>query len=104
MSVYLKSGVRAFGLRPELLLGIIVAQGVWAEHGKILTVTSCTDGKHKAGSLHYKGLAVDFRSNDVGEQEQANLLTALKSRLGSDWDVLLEGDHYHIEFDPKEPY
>ncbi len=104
MNVHIKSGARVFGIKPELLLALIVADGIWTERGKMLTVTSFTEGKYMPGNLHYKGPGVDFLSNDLGNQEQADLLTTLKSRLGSDWNVLLEGDHYHVEFDPKEPY
>lgn len=59
------------------------------------------DGVHGKNSLHYKGLAIDIRTKDVALSRIAGFITALKARLGADYDVVNEGDHIHIEYDPK---
>ena len=57
---------------------------------------------HSVGSLHYYGLALDFRiyyfSADVLAKVYKELRQAL-CYLG--FDVVLEKDHIHIEYNPK---
>jgi len=103
----IKLGVRVHGLRPELVLAIIVAKDVWMDQGTHLVVTSVIDGVHKSGSAHYSGRAVDLRSHEL--QDPARAQVALAAALGPDFDVVLEGvgtpgAHIHVEFDPKSPY
>jgi hypothetical protein len=99
----LKPGVRITGIRPELLLAVIAAERVYEEAGHDLTLTACVDGKHVAGSFHYAGAAVDIRINDVPTTEVPKLIARIKSCVGEDFDVILEVDHLHIEFQPKNP-
>jgi len=69
-------------------------------------ITSGADGKHMATSLHYKNRAFDVRIWNIaggnGKEEAAAWVIRLKSTLGNNYDVVLESDHIHIEFDPKE--
>lgn len=104
----LKQGVTVGGVRPEITVAMMVTKGVWDDNGLVFTVTSITDGKHRAGSLHYEGLAFDVRTwvpgrpgvqlpSDVKER----IAKELRLALGKEFDVVVEGTHIHIEFDPK---
>lgn len=65
-------------------------------------VTSLRDGTHSVNSLHYKGLAADFRTRDFTPEAQKALQAAVHEGLNPrGYDVLLESDHLHVEFDPK---
>jgi hypothetical protein len=97
----LKPGVRVAGLRPEILLGVIAAERVFEEAGVDLVVTACIDGKHSAGSLHYAGQAVDLRTCDVAADVRPKLVARMSECLGEDYDVVLEADHIHLEFQPR---
>ena len=99
----LKPGVRVAGLRPEILFAIIAAERVCAEMGVDCVVTACVDGVHQAGSLHYCGLAVDLRNRDFRPGDADKAVARLKQCLGTDYDVVLENDHIHVEFDQKQP-
>ena len=55
-----------------------------------------------AGSLHYAGAAIDVRTRDVAADKTCRILAQLRSAWRGDFDVLLEGDHIHIEFQPKQ--
>ena len=72
-----------------------------------VVVTSGNDGTHLATSLHYKNLALDFRTGHnweaplMSEDEARELCEELKARLGMGFDVVLEKDHVHCEYDPK---
>lgn len=68
---------------------------------KQITITSVLDGKHKDGSKHYDGQAFDIRTFIYTVTELNELMAALKEALGPDFDVVLENDHIHIEYDLK---
>lgn len=95
----IKPGVKAAGLKAEALLGITVAESVYRQHGYELVVTSITDGKHMKGSLHYKGLAFDCRTNMMPASMKEKVTAALSEALGPEYDVVLEPTHIHVEFD-----
>lgn len=99
MIVSIKPGVRVRGLSNEILLAIVIAESVYRETQGLMVITSLTDGKHSVGSLHYTGEAVDLRLPSTIVIDQ--VVSQLKSALGSSYDVILETDHIHIEYDPK---
>jgi hypothetical protein len=70
--------------------------------GVTLTVTSGTDSVdvHRAGSLHGQGLAEDYRTRDMPLITQQVVSGAVAVALGADYDVVLEADHLHVEYDP----
>jgi len=74
---------------------------VYEEAGHDFTITACVDGKHMTGSLHYAGAAIDVRTRELAADEVQKLIARIKSCLGDAFDVLLEVDHIHIEFQPK---
>ncbi len=100
----LKSGARIAGLRPELVLAVVAAERVLEEIGVDCVISSGIDGRHSAGSLHYAGGALDLRSREVAPEKMNVLIARLRECLGEDFDVVLEVDHIHIEFQPKRPY
>ena len=65
------------------------------------TITPCVERKHMTGSLHYAGAAIDVRTRDLQPADVQKLIARIESCLGDDFDVLLEVDHIHIEFQPK---
>lgn len=72
-----------------------------ADTKKEIVVTSILDGVHSSKSLHYKGLAFDMRTHIYTQYEISKLMGSLKYMLGISYDVVLEKDHIHIEYDPK---
>ena len=104
MAIALKSSARIRGITPETLFAIRVAEGVFEDRKLgLMTITSCTDGKHSAGSKHYVGGAFDVRTRDIAKDALQLVAADIKERLGSEFDVVVEVDHLHIEFDPKTP-
>jgi hypothetical protein len=85
-------------------VGLLVADRVYQDHGHTLTITSICDSTHASGSLHYKGCAFDCRTAAAGimQEEADKLKDTLAMALGSEWDVVLEADHLHCEWDPKQ--
>lgn len=99
----LKKGVKTEGAQGQTWYAIGIAEVVYRDVNLQLVVTSITDGKHKEGSLHYKGLAFDLRTRDLSETEKQKILFRLKYLLEPQgYDVLIEADHIHIEYDPKK--
>ena len=98
-----KTGVRVTGIRPEILLAVVVAERVYEGLGADCMITACIDGKHMAGSLHYVGAAVDLRTQNLHPGDADKVIARIKECVGADYDVILEVDHIHIEFQPKAP-
>ena len=97
----LKQGVDINGIKPELILAMIIAEPIVAKHAPFV-VTSVCDGKHMQTSLHYMGLAMDIRTRDMKPEMIRPCVQELQEALGLQFDVVLEGDHIHVEFDPKD--
>lgn len=104
MKMQIKPGVRLIGLRPETCLAVTTAYSVFAHHDHDCVITSVTDGQHSYGSLHYAGCAFDLRSRHLNAETAQKVLADLKECLGQDFDVVLESDHFHVEYQPKEAY
>tara|TARA_Y100000310_G_scaffold269543_1_gene282809 strand:- start:454 stop:789 length:336 start_codon:yes stop_codon:yes gene_type:complete len=108
-----KEGVKLFGLRPEMLFALRVAERVYEsanifqdmtdQPGARLVVTSaCEPGGHSRGSLHYIGAAVDIRTRHAPKEDMEQTAGLIATALTDEFDVVLEDDHLHIEFQPKE--
>ena len=78
-----------------------VIASVYESGGYECVITSAFDGVHKQDSLHYIGRALDFRTRHLTDPLAFNIATAIRRALGPDFDVVLEEDHIHIEYDPK---
>lgn len=101
MKIRLKSPiVNLDGLTQEMLQALLKACIIWRQHGcETIMITSATDGQHMAHSRHYKGDALDLRSRDL--PDSIGMADQLRDSLSDEYDVILETDHIHVEFDPK---
>lgn len=97
-----KKGVRMDGVQPVIILALNKISRIYADYERPLVVTSAIDGEHKTGSLHWIGLAVDIRSRffDKPGIIAADIHYQLKS-LDKRYQVIVEKDHIHIEFDRR---
>lgn len=106
-----KQGVNIEGVKPECILGIICVNSYFEKQKIDLWITSVKDGKHGENSLHYGGYAFDARIRNLdgydrtisSEDKHLAILYAkdLKTLFGALFDVVVEGDHIHVEYDPK---
>jgi hypothetical protein len=94
--VTIKPGVQLRIASPQIVLAIVEADRILEGS---LVVTCVSDGKHMPGSRHYIGNAADFRL----PLNAASFVADLREALGAEYDVVLEGDHVHCEYDPKGP-
>ena len=105
MSLAIKTGARVGLTTPRMVLAALIIEGAYADSGiPLCTLTAGLDGKHMASSKHYTGDAWDVRINNVPPEKLEPLRKLIAERLGADFDVVLESDHFHVEFDPKTPY
>lgn len=96
----IKDGVILNGLDIRMRHILVAADDVWSQFGKELVVTCGLDGEHSAGSLHYYGLALDFRTNYFDPQTRFKVANALRKRLSSPCiEVIVESTHIHVEYD-----
>ena len=98
----IKKGVNMNGIQLVMRKVLVAAEKIWNGYGVTLVITSCVDGTHSAGSLHYYGLAVDLRSRSFDSTDLARTAARrLQRALGDDYDVVIEKTHIHVEYDPK---
>lgn len=96
----LKTGVKIRGIAPELLLGLFIADRIYKEKFQTeMVVTSVIDGVHMQGSKHYLGQGADLRIWGL-EAKVKVVVNELKLALDENFDIVEEGDHIHLEYDP----
>ena len=100
----LKEDVSIDGCRAEILIaGISIISPVFKRYGHQAVVTSGTEKyKHSAErSKHYAGDALDFRSRFFNSDKiKYDVAEELRKRLGKNFVVILEKDHFHIHYAP----
>ncbi len=97
-----KKGVKINNIKPEMVTALIVIEAIYLKYGVELVVTACTDGKHSKGSLHYVGYAIDTRTRNFLTDDIINQVADdIREALTDEFDVVVESDHLHIEFQPK---
>ena len=95
----IKVGVDISRLNREVRRALGVVGVFLQERGSELVVTSTYEGNHGAGSLHYANDAFDFRTPSwFGKLDGEKLA----GKLGGGYDVVVESDHIHVEWDPKK--
>lgn len=82
-----------------MLIAHSVVTEVMNPHGWV--ITSALDSEHRVGSLHYVGLALDYRTRHIPAEQLITIADTIRQRLGEQFDVVLESDHLHVEFQPK---
>lgn len=104
----IKSTVDLRNLTPQMAIAHTIACMVYFHYtGNPLScvITSAFDSKHGSNTLHQRdGLcrALDLRTNNLTPELITVIYEALKVSLGPQFDVVLEKDHIHMEFDPKD--
>lgn len=95
----------------QLLTGLYVLDHlITKELNCEMTVTHVCDGKHNPGTLHPTGDAADVRIKDfdgnmldisaMDRQSAQRVVDLFKERMPG-YDIILEKDHIHLEYDPK---
>ena len=101
-----KEGVALDDLQPEALSATELAKPILEAAGVDFVVTSTGLGdranvKSVEDTKHNTGQAFDVRIRDLPSDNRQAIVDQLKEALGDDYDVVLESDHIHIEFDRK---
>jgi len=101
--IRIKRGVNIKTLKPQIVLGLQVVNEVYLRHSvKECWITSADDSKHSRQTLHDFGYACDIRIWNIPEGiNRINMVKEIKKYLGKQFDVVLEEDHIHLEFDPR---
>lgn len=106
----IKPGAIVDGLQAPMLVACAVVDETYLSlTGKESVFTSGKDGKHKPKSgrksLHYDGLAGDFRTREIPPTILQRIVTRIRKKLqeiNQMYQVVLEKDHLHVEFDEGE--
>ena len=96
-----KEGVIRKGLHPAMRRVEKIVDEIWPMFGVEAVMTSGLDGDHSQWSWHHYGCAADFRTRDLIPPHVHMVAAALRDRLGVPYQVVIEDDHIHVEFDPE---
>lgn len=94
----IKAGVDISRLKREIRRSLPKVEAIYNEFLDELIITSTYEGNHGAGSLHY---ADDAYDSGLPKGNAQAIYREIKEDLGHSYDVVLEGDHIHVEYDPK---
>ena len=97
-------GARIHGLRPEMVVALIIVKDAFISRGANCVITSGIEGRHGRGSLHLVGAALDFRTGSMSREQVSEIATEIREGLGLDFDVVVEDTHLHVEWQPKQGY
>lgn len=100
MSYRFKKGVEIRGVRTEMAGAWGAVASAYAEFGYECVITSVCDSEHKS-LVHILGMASDFRIRHVRVGWHEKLAKRIGECLTDEFDVVLEDDHIHVEFDPR---
>lgn len=98
----IKPGASINGIQPELVLALLVCERVFRRYTDApVVLTSAVDpAKGRVeNSLHPSGWAIDVRKPSGNVVPR--IVLDLNEALGAEFDVVLEEDHIHVEFDPE---
>jgi hypothetical protein len=98
---HVKDGARTEGLKPPIVEAMLLLCVLFHEYEVDFVLTEGTGGRHKEGSLHGRGYAIDVRSRDFPQWQQPLVLDHIHKTLGFDYDAIQEIDHFHVEYDPE---
>lgn len=100
-----KAGVKLIGCGFEVGFAAGIVSGILTKsfsNSLELVITSAKDSTHSTNSLHYKGRAIDIRTRTIPAHLRSVVFGKIKAELDPQgFDCVDEGDHFHIEFDPK---
>lgn len=92
------AGTSLEGLTRIARRGLDTVYFVFLRHKEWCIVTSTTEGTHRAGSLHYGGWAFDI---EKPQKSHSVIMRECKKALGEGWQIVIEANHWHFEYDPK---
>ena len=99
----IKAGVDISRLKKPIRKALTKIACILVSNGVEFVITSTYEGNHTAGSLHYANMAFDFRKRSLLWKKNIDktIVQEIRIALGSDYDIIDERDHIHVEYDPK---
>jgi hypothetical protein len=90
--VTLRSSARPQGIRTELVLVLLIAEGVFRELSMAMTILA----------IRNAGASAEIRVSDILPERRMALRSALDVATGPHYDVTLEPTHMLITYNPKD--
>lgn len=95
-----KSGVNDEGLKKPIVSILNQLDQITQEILKRDTIiTSGVETRSGYRSLHPEGLAIDIRTRDATKDQAQQIVHRIAETVGPCYDVILESNHIHIEYD-----
>jgi len=105
MNIDFKEGVTPDKLKAITFRAIFICAEVFNRKNYQLIITSTHEGDHLPNSYHYNGQAFDIRTWRIPQTFLPSMcakLTKALHEIDTDFQVILEPDHIHIELDNRK--
>jgi len=90
--------VDPLGVDPVTTLAIVALNDAFKRYRHDLTITKI-GGAHGPKSYHRFGMAFDFRTWGFPKASLNGIVGLFKQNMPG-WDIVIEKDHGHVEYDP----
>jgi biotin synthase-like enzyme len=99
----IKENVQMIGLQMSMKYPMEAAAKIWEENGQELVITRGTEyaENSSAGSYHYFGHALDFRTSYFDDVTKQRVYEELSEVLGAQFRVLIKPTHIHVQINPQ---
>jgi len=94
----IKAGVDISRLKRNIRSSLNVVALIFSEERELFIITSTYEGNHSEGSLHYANQAYDVR---LPADSRLRIFAKIQEQLIPGFDVVMESNHIHVEYDPK---
>lgn len=96
-----KTGVSVAKCKGVMFHAAIVAEQVFRHFGYAEAIITGGDEDGHRTRKHPDGEALDFRIWYLAKESVVAIADEIRRRLPEDYDVVVEADHIHVEWDPK---
>jgi len=98
----IKDGVRFSSPEMAMCMADSVIMKMFDKWNSSATVITGGVEKHQHPSKHVYGGGLDYRIWNLTIANRNGFTKELRTKLGDGFDVVLESDHIHVEYDPKD--
>jgi hypothetical protein len=97
----IKPGVSIKQMSPQILIADMAAQEFCRTFCYDCVITGGCEPGHSTTGLHHSGMAHDYRTRDMTDLHKKYFEQHMRHCLQKEFDVVMEKDHLHVEYDPK---
>ena len=99
----IEKGVSLLGLKPEMIIGIMIVRDAFLEVGYNCIILPCSEPDiPKIQSMHSCGCAIDFSTTHIEDKDDiGKIINIIFDNFGSEFMAKKYDTHIHVEWRPR---